>query len=157
MTAANICPVLVAELRHADHIIKVMLNALTAQQKTKLAQQLEAANVAGDDIMRRRERVAAIAAAEAELAPAPAGVSKPSARRYLLEIEAFISDIDGQGEHIEILLAALLEKLDGLNEVEGDSVVPIINCFATCALRNAVLIREAGEQILEHVEAGMAA
>ncbi len=148
---------LLAELHHADHIIKVMLNALTIQQKAKVAEQLEAVGVAGDGIARHHERAAAIAAAEAEQVPAPAGVSKPSARRHLLDIEALISDIDGQGEHIEILLAALLEKLDGLSQVGGEPDVAVINCFATCALRNAVLMREAGEQILEHVEAGMAA
>lgn len=144
---------LLAELRHADHIIKVMLNAMTAQQKAKVGAQLEADGVAGEGITRHHERAAAIeAATKAE----PVGTNQVPGRAQLLGIEAHANDIDEQARNIEILLDALFLKVDDLNSPDSPAVAAI-NCFATCALRNAVLTREASDQILELIEAGMAA
>ncbi|MBJ7309932.1 hypothetical protein ACFOLJ_08260 [Rugamonas sp. CCM 8940] len=152
---------LLAELRHANTIIKAMLNAMTLQQKAKVHEKLDAAGVSGEGMTRHHERAAVIEAAATALAEqasrAPVSASKPSARPHLLEIEALASDIDGQGEHVEILLVALLAKLDELRQPDGEAAVAAINCFATCAIRNAVLMREASDLVLEHVEAGMAA
>ena len=68
--AATGAPSLLAELRHADHIIKVMLNALTTQQQARIGAKLEAAGVAGEGMTRHHERAAAIAAAVAARASA---------------------------------------------------------------------------------------
>jgi len=56
---------LLAELHHADHIIKVMLNAMTPAQKSKCAAQLEADGVSPDGMTRAHERAAVIQAANA--------------------------------------------------------------------------------------------
>lgn len=63
-------PSLLAELRHADHIIKVMLNALTTQQQAHVGAKLEAAGVAGEGMTRHHERAAAIVAGAAALTSA---------------------------------------------------------------------------------------
>ncbi|MGV8024918.1 hypothetical protein PJO54_29260, partial [Mycobacterium kansasii] len=57
-TARNASPItnLLAELHHADHIIKVMLNAMSVQQQARVGAELEAAGVAGDGITRHHER-----------------------------------------------------------------------------------------------------
>lgn len=57
---------LLAELRHADTIIKAMLNAMTAQQKASVAEKLEADGVVTDGMSRHHERRAAIDAATLE-------------------------------------------------------------------------------------------
>lgn len=68
--AAIGAPLLLAELRHADHIIKVMLNTLTTQQQACVGAKLEAACVAGEGMTRHHERAAAIAAGAAALSSA---------------------------------------------------------------------------------------
>lgn len=68
--AATGAPSLLAELRHADHIIKVMLNALTTQQQARVGATLEVAGVAGEGMTRHHERAAAIAAGAAALTSA---------------------------------------------------------------------------------------
>lgn len=54
---------LLAELRYADQIIKVLLNALTMEQKAQVGRKLEAAGLVSDGMTRHRERRAAIEAA----------------------------------------------------------------------------------------------
>lgn len=69
------------------------------------------------------------------------------------------ADIEAQAGDIEILLAALFDKLDALTELApaaSDSVAAI-NCFATCALRNAALIGEGQANIAALVAEGGAA
>lgn len=69
------------------------------------------------------------------------------------------ADIEAQAGDIEILLAALFDKLDaltGLAPAAADAVAAI-NCFATCALRNAALIGEAQANIVALVAEGGAA
>lgn len=56
---------LLSELQRADTIIKVMLNALTAEQKAKVHAQLDAAGVSGEGMVRANERRAVIEAASA--------------------------------------------------------------------------------------------
>ena len=48
------------ELRKADRIINVMLNAMTLDQKTKCAEQLEAEGISPDGMTRAHERAAAL-------------------------------------------------------------------------------------------------
>ena len=62
---------LLAELRHADRIILVMLNVMTLEQKMRCATQLEAEGVSPDGMTRHHERAAAIASASATLCPHP--------------------------------------------------------------------------------------
>lgn len=54
---------ILAELRYADQIIKVMLNALTMEQKAQVGLTLEAAGLVSDGMTRHHERRAAIEAA----------------------------------------------------------------------------------------------
>ncbi|NVD74522.1 hypothetical protein HUX88_28975 [Duganella sp. BJB1802] len=147
-----ISPVL-AELHHADHIIKVMLNALTIQQKAKVAEQLEAAGVAGDGMTRHQERAAAIAVATA----APTSIDATAPR--MLDIEARACDAAAQAADIAHLLQATFEKLDDLNAADGSlgAVVAAANCFTTCAARNVELIREATADIIALAQEGGAA
>lgn len=51
------------ELRKADRIINVMLNAMTLEQKSKCAAQLEREGVSPDGMVRAHERAAVLAAA----------------------------------------------------------------------------------------------
>ena len=51
----------IEELRKADRIIKVMLNAMTLQQKVKCAAQLEREGISPDGMTRAHERAAVIA------------------------------------------------------------------------------------------------
>ena len=52
---------LVSELGKADIIIYAMLNAMTLEQKTKVAKQLEASGVSPDGMTRANERRAVLA------------------------------------------------------------------------------------------------
>ncbi|MYM81129.1 hypothetical protein GTP44_04040 [Duganella sp. FT50W] len=58
-------PALLHELECADDIIKVMLSAMTLEQKSKCAAQLEREGVSPDGMTRAHERAAALAAAGA--------------------------------------------------------------------------------------------
>jgi len=51
---------LLAELQHADHIIKAMLYNLTDKQKSKVREYLGLAGVSGEDMTRAHERTAVI-------------------------------------------------------------------------------------------------
>lgn len=64
--------------------------------------------------------------------------------------------IETQAAHIRILLGAIFEHLDsmqGLPPAMAKSM-DAINCFATCALRNAALIQE--EAVSIYLEGGAA-
>ena len=69
------------------------------------------------------------------------------------------ADIEAQAGDIEILLAALFDKLDALTELApaASDAVAAINCFATCALRNTALIGEGPANIAALVAEGGAA
>lgn len=144
---------LLAELRHADTIIKAMLNAMNMQQKARVAEQLEAAGVVADGMSRHHERAAAIEAATT-LASASLGSAKQRA-----EIVDRACDAAGQAADIEHLLQATFEKLDDLAAAGGPlvNVVSAANCFATCAARNVELIREATADIIALAQQGGAA
>lgn len=144
---------LLAELRHADTIIKAMLNAMNIQQKARVAEQLEAAGVVTDGMSRHHERAAAIEAATT-LASASLGSVKQRA-----DIVDRACDAAGQAADIEHLLQATFEKLDDLAAAGGPlvNVVSAANCFATCAARNVELIREATADIIALVQEGGAA
>lgn len=136
---------LLTELRHADHIIKTMLRAMTVQQQARVGAELEAAGVAGDGITRHHERAAVIAAATA-----PAGVSQ-----QLRDVEERAVDIIQQADHAKILLLALFDKLDPIGDTSPETAA--INCFATCAARAVVLMHEAADNIVALVVEGGAA
>ena len=135
---------LVAELRHADHIIKTMLNAMTVHQQARVGAKLEADGVAGEGMTRHHERAAVIAAA------APA-----SASAQLLRIEQQATDILSQADHADILLQALFDKLNPVGDTSPE--VAAINCFATCTARAVALMREAADNIVALVVEGGAA
>ena len=69
------------------------------------------------------------------------------------------ADIEAQAGDIEILLAALFDKLDALTDLApaAADAVAAINCFATCALRNTALIGEGQANIAALVAEGGAA
>jgi hypothetical protein len=136
---------LLAELHHADYIIKTMLRAMTVQQQVRVGAELEAAGVAGDGITRHHERAAVIAAATA-----PVGVSQ-----QLRDIEGHAVDVLGQTDHAEILLRALFDKLDPIGDTSPETAA--INCFATCTACAVVLMREAAGNIVALVAEGGAA
>lgn len=120
MNAATMgaAPQLLAELRHADHIIKAMLNAMTAQQQARVGAQLEAAGVAGDGITRHHERAAAIAAATvapANWANAFDGAAY-SASDAADDIECAIETING-------LLRLALDQLAGVTNTQADAAI----------------------------------
>jgi hypothetical protein len=78
---------LLAELQHAETIIKTMLGAMTVQQKIKVGAQLEAAGVAGEGMTRYHERRAVIEAANAVTPSSATGTS-----RHLLSMMPVTSD-----------------------------------------------------------------
>lgn len=135
---------LMAELRHADHIIKTMLNTMTVHQQARVGAKLEADGVAGEGMTRHHERAAALAAAASASASAP-----------LLGIEQQAVDILSQADHADILLQALFEKLDPVADTSPE--VAAINCFATCTARAVLLMREAADNIVALVVEGGAA
>ena len=151
--AAHAAQVL-AELHHADHIINVMLNAMTLQQKERVHQQLDAAGVCGEGMARADERRAVLEDAQAGAQVASA--SSAPGRARLADIEAQEHDISAQGRDIAILLQAVFDQLDSTKQAPPPAAA-VINCFATCALRNAMLMREAAENILALASEGGAA
>lgn len=60
-----------------------------------------------------------------------------------------VSDLEHQAGDVEILMAAIFDKLDGMSghTPSGLDAINAINCFATCALRNAALIKAAAGNI----------
>lgn len=143
---------LLAELHHADHIIKTMLRAMTVQQQARVGAQLEADSVAGEGMTRHHERTAVIAAATTM-------ADATGAAPHMLDINARASDAAEQAADIAHLLQATFEKLDELSDVAGPlgDVVAAANCFTTCAARNVELIREAAADIIALAQQGGAA
>lgn len=139
MSAATITALL-AELHHADHIINVMLNAMTLQQKAKVHEQLESAGVSPGDMTRANERHAVIEAAGA--------CSKPSMIN-VAAIRQHASDIGAHGARLEILLLTIFDRLEEIDPKDRGTraAVDAVECFTTCALRNGVLMREAAGQV----------
>lgn len=143
---------LLAELQHADAIIKAMLNAMTIEQKTKVHAQLDAAGVSGEGMTRASERRTAIEAAltaQAETSAAPRSVD-------VMGMCAQAELIETQAAHTRILLHALCERLDGMLDLPPAAVAAVnaASCFATCALRNAALIED--EAVGIYLEGGAA-
>ena len=138
----NATPNLLAELRHADHIIKTMLRSMTVQQQARVGAQLETDGVAGEGMARHHERPAVIAAA----------TSAPAADQRRLDIEGYAVDVLTEADRADILLREVFSKLDQA----GDALLAAaaINCFATCTARAVVLMREAADDIIAVVEKG---
>ena len=133
---------LLTELHHADHIIKTMLRAMTVQQQARVGAQLEADGMAGGGMARHHERAAVIAAA----------TSAPATDQRLLDIEGHAVDVLTEADRADILLREVFNKLDQA----GDALpaAAAINCFATCAARTVVLMREAADDIIAVVAKG---
>jgi hypothetical protein len=133
---------LLAELHHADHIIKTMLRAMTVQQQARVGAQLEADGVAGEGMDRQRERAAVIAAA----------TSAPAADQRLLDIEGYAVDVLTEADRADILLREVFNKLDQAGDTMPTAAT--IDCFATCIARAVVLMREAADDIIAVVAKG---
>lgn len=74
-------------------------------------------------------------------------------------IQQLTLEIDSQVSDIEILLGAVFDKIDLMDGLTPSAAGALnaINCFTTCALRNAALVREARDQIAALVlEGGVA-
>lgn len=153
---ASHAPQLLAELRHAHHIIKAMLNAMTLQQKARVHEQLDKAGVSGEGMTRANERLAVIEAAAAQASTAaPVSASTKGVSKQLRDIEAHAVDILSQADHAAILLRAVFDKLDEVGDAAPG--VAAINCFVTCTARAVVLMRDAANNIVGSVTKGGAA
>jgi len=147
-------PALLAELKHAHAIIKAMLNAMTLQQKSKVHELLDKAGVSGEGMTRANERLAVIEAAEASDA-APASASIQGQSQQLLDIEARAVDILLETERAEVLLQAVFDQLDRIDDTAPGTTA--INCFTTCTARAVALMHEAADNIVALVAEGGAA
>ena len=135
-SAATGAPLLLAELRHADHIIKVMLNALTTQQQARVGAKLEAAGVAGEGMTRHHERAAAIAAATAT----PASAST-TGRMTAIAQQAGLIVIEAQ---------AVDGLLQGMPSSVGSAMPPTL-------VRSVALMRGAAQSVIALASQGGAA
>jgi len=134
--AAIGAPLLLAELRHADHIIKVMLNALTTQQQARVGAKLEAAGVAGEGMTRHHERAAAIAAGAAALSSA-----STTGRMAAIAQQAGLIVISAQ---------AVDGLLQGMPSTVGGAVPPAL-------VRSVALMRGAAQSVIALASQGGAA
>ena len=150
--SATAMPVLLAELKHAHNIIKVMLIALTSQQVAKVYEQLDAYATSEASMTRERERRAVIEAAEANAAAHTSGSQGQS--QQLLDIEAKAVEVLLEADRADILLEEVFEKLEGLGT---SPAVLAIECFTTCAARAVSLMHEAADNIVSLVAEGVAA
>lgn len=149
-------PRLLVELHHADRIILAMLATMTIQQKAKVHAELEAAGISGEGMTRANERLAVI---EAAAVPYQVDASAPACEVDVAAIRQQAHDIESQASDIEILLKVIFEKLDGLLDLPPAvaEAANTINVLATCALRYAVLIKRADNNILALATEGGAA
>lgn len=152
---AGAAPALLAELKQAHGIIGAMLNAMTMQQKAKVHEQLDRAGVAGEGMTRANERLAVIVAAEVQAGAAPTSASSQAQSQQLLDIEARAVDILLETERAEVLLQAVFEQLDCIDDTAPGATA--INCFATCTARAVALMHEAADNIVALVAEGGAA
>ncbi|WP_295995978.1 hypothetical protein [Rugamonas sp.] len=157
MTAAPLnagASALLVELKMADRIIGAMLNAMTMQQKAKVHEQLDRAGVSGEGMTRANERLAVIEAAEGGAA-AHTSASSEGQSQQLLDIEARAVDILLETERAEVLLQAVFDQLDRIDDTAPGAAA--INCFATCTARAVALMHEAADNIVALVAEGGAA
>ena len=70
-----------------------------------------------------------------------------------------VSDTELQAGDVEILIAAVFDKLDGMSghAPHGLEAINAINCFATCVLRNVSLMKTAAGNIRNLAAEGGAA
>jgi short-subunit dehydrogenase len=83
-------------------------------------------------------------------------VRPPFASLDLSAIRQQAFAIDRQAGDIEILIAAVFDKVDELlgHTPAGMEAINAINCFATCALHNAARIKVTGTNILHLTSEG---
>lgn len=148
---ATHAPVLLAELKLADHIIGARLNAMTTQQKTKVHHNLHAAVISSEGMTRANERLAAIEAETLMLGD----VDKPAKSQRMLDIESHAVDVLPQADHAAILLKAFFEKLGQVGGVELAAAT--FDCFATCVAPSVELVRAAADSIAALTLEGSAA
>ena len=121
-TSATVSPIL-AELRHADHIIGAMLNVMTARQKAKVHEQLVKAGVSGEGMTRANERGAIIEAATAAASPAAAAPIHLTEEEKLLVSSYRATLEDARGYSLDMAVHMARErprhKLPSLHLVRG--------------------------------------
>jgi hypothetical protein len=68
-------------------------------------------------------------------------------------------DIEGQIFDAKILIEAIFNEIDGMHDLSPSALhrVNVINCFATCALRNLNLVAAANNNVLLMTATGDAA
>lgn len=68
-------------------------------------------------------------------------------------------DIEGQIFDARILIEAIFNEIDGMHDLPPAAMhrVNVINCFATCALRNLTLVAAANNNVLLMTASGGAA
>ena len=68
-------------------------------------------------------------------------------------------DIEGQIVDARILIEAIFHEIDGMHDLPPAAMhrVNVINCFATCALRNLTLVAAANNNVLLMTASGGAA
>jgi hypothetical protein len=147
-SSPSIAASLLSELRHADAIIKAMLNALTLQQKTKVHAQLDAAGVSGEGMTRANERRAAIEAAVASLANEGATTARDAAN--VSEMCKLAQAIGYDARNMRILLKAAMEQLGKVPDLPQpeETVVEAVQCFTDCAMQCANLIHDEALDLL---------
>lgn len=122
-------PALLAELKHADAIIKAMLNAMTGRQKVKVHEQLDRAGVSNEGMTRHHERAAVIEAATAQAAPTP--VVPDDVREVLDAVLDGTVDMDIAVTGIRQLTGLALEKCTDFGNATA------VNALIRAALRHA--------------------
>lgn len=116
-TARVAVPQLLAELQHADAIIKVMLNAMTMRQKIKAHEVLRAAGICDEGLTRHHERAAVIEAASAGAAPANTDQDRSAdVARYepisAIEVEDTLILAHAQAEAVGAILRSIARMSD---------------------------------------------
>lgn len=80
-------------------------------------------------------------------------VGAVAARYQTHAIEAHAAEVHAESTNAEILLQAVIDKLDGLDDADAAA----IECFATCAARSVALMRAAADSITALLVEGGAA
>jgi hypothetical protein len=76
------------------------------------------------------------------------------------QYRAHVGDVEARARDLNVLLQAILDKLDGTNARDSEGVLSAmdaINCFTTCAQRNVALIQDLNEQMTVALSAPTAA
>lgn len=64
------------------------------------------------------------------------------------QIRMQVHQIEARASEIEILLKTIVEKIDSAASSSAIDALEAIDCYTTCAMRSAALVREHGEHIM---------